>query len=89
MELFNYAVGMTDYTPVFLHNVEPIRRMNDGALIPVGYDFDWSGTVNARYAEPDPSLEIRNVRQRIFQGFCRDIDYEPIFQLFTEKREEL
>ncbi len=51
--------------------------------------FDWSGTVNTRYAEPDPRLDIRNVRQRIFRGFCRDIDYGPIFQLFTEKREEM
>ena len=91
LELFNYAVGMTDYAVAGppMHNIEPIRRM-DGALIPVAYDFDWSGTVDARYAEPDPRLPIRNVRQRIFRGFCReDIDYGPIFQRFTEKREEM
>ena len=88
VELFNYAIGMTDYSAVFMHNVEPIRRM-DGALMPVSYDFDWSGTVNARYAKPDPSLPIRNVRQRTFQGFCRDIEYGPIFQRFTEKRDEM
>ena len=88
VELFNYAIGMTDYSAVGLHNVEPIRRM-DGAMLQVSYDFDWSGTVNTRYAEPDPLLDIRNVRQRIFRGFCRDIDYGPIFQLFTEKREEM
>ncbi|MCH7856640.1 MAG: hypothetical protein IIB37_07800 [Gemmatimonadetes bacterium] len=91
LELFNYAVGMTDYTCAGppLHNCEPIRRMTDGALIPVSYDFDWSGTVDTRYATPDPSLPIRNVRQRIFQGFCRDIDYGSIFQRFTDKREEM
>ena len=88
MELFNYAIGMTDYTAVYMHNVEPIRRM-DGTVIPVAYDFDWSGMVNARYAVPDESLPIRNVRQRIFQGFCRDIDYGPIFRRFTDKREEM
>ena len=38
---------------------------------------------------PTRDCPIRNVRQRIFQGFCRDIDYEPIFQPFTEKREEM
>jgi len=69
VELFNYAIGMTDYSGVFMHNIEPIRSM-DGTLIPVSYDFDWSGTIDARYAEPNPSLPIRNVRQRIFQGFC-------------------
>ena len=90
VELFNYAIGMTDYSCVGppLHNCEPIRRM-DGAMLPVSYDFDWSGTVNTRYAEPAPQLNIRNVRQRIFQGFCREIEYGPIFQLFTEKREEM
>ena len=40
-------------------------------------------------AEPAPQLDIRNVRQRIFQGFCRDIEYGPILQLFTEKPEEM
>lgn len=88
MELFNYAIGMTDYSALHMHNVEPIRQM-DGTLIPVSYDFDWSGTVDARYAVPHPSLPIRSVRQRIFQGFCRDVDYGPIFQRFTQKREEM
>lgn len=87
-EMFNYAVGMTDFNTVMMHNVEPIRRM-DGQIVPISYDFDWSGTVNARYATPDPSLPICNVRQRIFQGFCRPIDYGPIFQLFLDKREEM
>ena len=95
VELFNYAIGMTDYSLTGSslpasppHNVETIRRM-DGVMLLVSYDFDWSGTVNTRYAEPAPQLDIRNVRQRIFQGFCRDIEYGPIFQLFTEKREEM
>ncbi len=89
VELFNYAIGMTDYSGVFMHNIEPIRSM-DGTVIPVSYDFDWSGTINARYAEPNPNLRIRNVRERIFQGFCReDLDYGQVFQRFTDKREEM
>lgn len=89
MELFNYAVGMTDYNMTRpLHNVELIRRM-DAAVIPVAYDFDWSGTVDARYARPDPSLPIRNVRQRTFQGYCRDVDYGAIFRRFVERREDM
>ncbi len=89
VEVFNYAIGMTDYSGVFMHNIKPIRSM-DGTLIPVSYDFDWSGTIDARYAEPNPSLPIRNVRERISQGFCReDLDYGQIFDHFTEKREEM
>ena len=91
LELFNYAMGMTDYSCAGspLHNCEPIRHMDDGAMLTVPYDFDWSGTVDARYAVPDARLGIRNVRERTFQGFCREIDYAPIFQLFTDKREEM
>lgn len=89
MELFNYFVGMTDFNATRpLHNVEPIRRM-DGDVIPVGYDFDWSGTVDARYAAPDPSLPINDVRQRTFQGYCRDVDYASIFARFVEGRDAI
>jgi hypothetical protein len=88
MEVFNYMIGMTDYTGAFMHNVEPVRHM-DGRMILVPYDFDWSGTVNARYASPDPSLPIRNVRQRVFQGMCRDVDYASIFARFIERREAI
>jgi len=88
MEVFNYMIGMTDWSAVYLHNVEMTRR-TDGKLIPISYDFDWSGLVNTSYAEPDESLDIRSVRQRVFQGFCREIDYGPVFQTFLDKREEI
>ncbi len=89
VEIFNYMIGMTDWSAVYFHNIELIRRM-DGALVPVPYDFDWSGMVNARYAKPDPRLPIRNVRQRHFQGFCRpDLDYAPIWNRFVEAKADI
>jgi hypothetical protein len=89
LSIFNYMIGMTDWTAVFMHNVEAIRLMDDGRVVPVGYDFDWSGLVNTRYAVPAEQLPIRNVRQRIYQGFCRDLDYDPIFQRFLDRREDI
>ena len=89
LAIFNYMIGMTDWTSVFMHNVEPIRRMDDGRVLPVGYDFDWSGIVNANYAEPSEKLPIRNVRERIYQGFCGDLDYEGIFGRFLDRRDEI
>lgn len=89
LAIFNYMIGMTDWTAVFMHNVETIRLMDDGRLVPVGYDFDWSGLVHTRYAVPAEQLNIRNVRQRVFQGFCRDLDYDPIFQRFLDRREDI
>ncbi len=89
LAIFNYMIGMTDWTSVFMHNVETIRLMDDGRLIPIGYDFDWSGLVNTRYAVPSEQLNIRNVRQRVYQGFCRDIDFDAIFQRFLDRREDI
>jgi len=87
--IFNYMIGMTDWSSVFRHNVEVIRRM-DGQVVPVSYDFDWSGIVNTSYARPDPKLNIRNVRERIYQGFCRDgVDYEALFQRFLDRRDQM
>ena len=86
--VFNYMIGMTDWSSVFRHNVEVIREM-DGSVVPVSYDFDWSGLVNTRYATPDPRLGLRTVRERRYQGFCRDIDFDAVFQRFSDHREEI
>lgn len=40
------------------------------ALIPVPYDFDYSGLVNAPYAVPSRRVPVRNVRRRQYRGFC-------------------
>jgi hypothetical protein len=42
-----------------------------GEVIPVPYDFDVSGIVDAPYAMPVEELKQRNVSDRIFRGFCR------------------
>ena len=38
----------------------------------VPYDFDLSGLVDASYAKPDPSLNLRSVRKRKYRGYCTD-----------------
>ncbi|MFC2096584.1 hypothetical protein ACFLQ3_02680 [Bacteroidota bacterium] len=40
-------------------------------LIPVPYDFDFAGLVNADYANPAEVLDIENVTERYFLGLCR------------------
>ena len=39
--------------------------------MPVPYDFDFSGLVDAPYATPPTSVAVSNVRQRRYRGFCR------------------
>lgn len=54
------------------HNAKmltPARGVSAGA-IPIPYDFDFSGFVNAPYATPPDVLKIANVRQRQYRGYC-------------------
>ena len=41
-----------------------------GTVIPIPYDFDFSGFVNPPYATPPEELHISDVRQRYFRGYC-------------------
>ena len=49
--------------------ISPARGVAAG-VIPVPYDFDYSGLVNAPYAAPPPILKLSNVRQRQYRGYC-------------------
>lgn len=87
--LFNYMVANSDWSPVYFHNSKMIRT-EEGLYMSVPYDFDWSGVVNARYATPDPSLNIRTVRDRTYRGFCRpELQYEPSVAVYRETRAEI
>ena len=45
--LFEYFIGNTDFSFNGLHNGELVLRPNGAPLTPIGYDFDFSGAVNA------------------------------------------
>ena len=54
------------------HNAELIGALGPGSAIPIPYDFDFSGFVNAPYAVPPDELHIASVRQRAYRGYCAD-----------------
>lgn len=87
--VFQYMIGNTDFSVGGLHNVE-LFFTADGLVVPIAYDFDFAGAVNARYSVPDSSLKIPNVRQRLFRGYCADAEsYAKVFALFKEKKPEI
>ncbi len=86
ISLFQHMIGNTDWSMVRRHNVKLVRT-EERVHHPIPYDFDWSGIVNARYAKPDPSLNIRNVRTRVYRGFCLEtFDYEQATTTFQHLR---
>ena len=83
--VFQYMVGNSDWSDQALHNVKLVEGV--GLVLPVPYDFDFSGIVDARYATPDPLLGIRDVTVRIYRGWCfESVDREGLLALFREKR---
>jgi hypothetical protein len=87
--VFQYFIGNTDFSIGGLHNVE-LFFANDGPVSPIAYDFDFAGAINARYAVPDPTLNIQTVRQRLFRGLCSDpAEYAKVFALFNEKKPDI
>ena len=73
--VFQYLIGNTDWSLVT--GTGDDTCCHNGQLIGVGakifyvpFDFDMSGLVNPRYAQPDSSLSIKRVTQRIYRGYC-------------------
>lgn len=66
--VFEYMIGNTDWSAVAGHNIEILER--DGGALPVPYDFDSSGLVDAPYATVDPDLGLSSPRERRYRGWC-------------------
>jgi hypothetical protein len=78
--LFQYMLGNLDWSmragppgEGCCHNSRLLKSAGP-ALIPVPYDFDYSGLVDAPYAVPPEGFRISSVRSRVYQGYCRHND---------------
>jgi len=75
----------TDWSDSGAHNV--LILAVGSRIVPVPYDFDFSGAVEAPYAAPAEELPIRSVRQRLYRGWCRPgLDTEDILRGFRDAR---
>lgn len=87
--LFQYMIGNTDWAVSAQHNVELVTS-DSGDYVPIAYDFDFSGAVNARYATTDARLPIRRVRDRLYRGYCLPNEvFVPTFALFIAKKDSI
>jgi hypothetical protein len=88
--IFQFMIGNTDWSVPGLHNYK-LLRSNDviqTAPIPVPYDFDLAGMVNAVYATPDPMFPIESVRERYFRGICGTLEeFKAALQEFYDIKE--
>lgn len=87
-----YMMGNTDWSIAGRHNIKLVKLMDESksALIPVPYDFDYTGFVNTSYARPAEGTGIPNVRQRVYVGPCRELlDYQIAAQNIQIKKKEI
>ena len=97
VHVFEYMIGNTEYSLVkpepgksCCHNADILSTENVPPYFALPFDFDFSGLVNAPYAEPNPKYPIRSVRTRYYKGLCRNNALLPdTLQLFREKRDRL
>ena len=97
VNIFQYLIGNTDFSLVHVepgksccHNSRLLSATGAAPFTPIPYDFDFSGLVNTPYASPNPKFKLRNVRQRLYRGVCKNNDLVPgTIQQFLDKKEAI
>ncbi len=87
--LVQYMVSNGDWSMVLARNIKVFKGA-DGQLIPVGYDFDFSGWVGAPYASPTSEIGQQSIYQRVYQGYVQpDQTMREVADSFREHRREI
>ncbi|MCW5517340.1 hypothetical protein J1G40_13855 [Muriicola sp. Z0-33] len=89
-DFFQYMIGNTDFSVAYQHN-EKLIFTEDKKTMPVPYDFDMSGLVNASYSVvsqvQNETLSITSVTQRLYRGFRRNPSlYQEVRKQFLSKK---
>jgi hypothetical protein len=89
LAIFAAFVGHVDWSLAALHNVRLVRQQN-GNMMPVLYDMDFTGLVSTKYSIPDPRLGIRSVKDRLYRGPCKEAtELAPFFGAYREKKDAI
>ncbi len=75
-DFFQYLIGNTDWSSRASHNVS-LLHLEVAKYVPLAYDFDMAGLVDAPYATVNDKLGISDVSQRLYRGLCRE---ERVFE---------
>lgn len=87
---FQYLIGNADWYIDLGHNFKFIQESGDNStkVIPIPYDFDYSGFVNTHYAEPREDLNLKKVTDRAYLGPCRsEEEFRNILDEFKSREE--
>ncbi len=84
VHMFEYMIGNTEYSFVnpepaksCCHNADVLSATGGPPYLPLPFDFDFAGLVNAPYAQPNPRFPIAEVRDRFYKGLCENNELLP------------
>jgi len=91
-DFFQFMIGNTDYSSAYQHNEKLL--FVDNNIMPVPYDFDMSGLVDASYAVVSQVqgevLDITQVTQRLYRGFKRNPEvYQTVRKEFLNNKSKM
>lgn len=87
--VFQYMIGNTDWSVEMRRNLEILKKA-DGKLVPVPYDFDFSGIVMAPYARPNVDVGQKKVGERVFMGSAESAqELYATLNYYRTKKEDL
>lgn len=90
--LFQYMIGNTDWRIKVGHNTKFVKSMDvvSTHVIPVPYDFDFSGFVGTYYAFPQEWTSIQSIYNREYLGYCRDDEqYIKVVKHFLMHKDDI
>jgi hypothetical protein len=79
LSLFQYMISNTDWSSMYQHNVRLLQRGANDLFVPITYDFDMAGLVDAPYSVVSETSEgeigdQQTVKDRLYRGWCRNDD---------------
>ncbi len=87
--LFQYLIINNDWSIILLHNIKLILLDPFQPYIPVPYDFDWAGIIDAPYRMSLKGWE-NNGSDRSFTGICKSRkEMKFYFSIFNSKKQEI
>lgn len=89
VHMFQFMIGNPDHHPDRLQNTRLIQPADGSAPIPIPYDFDWSGIVDASYTKLEGFTGGLFTKRR-FVPLCRSLDeFMTTGDIFRAKRDEM
>ena len=90
LAVFEYLIGNTDWSVPYRHNIRLLTVPAIKNPVPVPYDFDHAGIVEAFYALPAEHIGVASVRERVYRGIAYPSAlFHQVFERFNQLKPQV